>query len=115
MVDAKYGSRSRRRGSSSDAADLRGEEARRNTGHHDISGKAVEIWDARTDGVAGDFRTIPFYGIGDRGAAQHAKIERLVGVLPNVLAIDDQVFSEGLLKTGVELIAVARTQWRHAG
>ena len=36
------------------------------------------------------------------------KSNALVRVLPDVLAIDDQILSEGLLKPGVELIALAR-------
>src|SRR5271169_1526853 len=113
MVDAKYGRARGRGGSGADAGDLGSKEARRHAGHDRIRGKAVDVRNGGADGIAGDFRANPLDRIGDRGVAEDAEVERLVRVLPDVLAINDQVLSKSLLETRVELVAVARAQrWR---
>ena len=60
----------------------------------------------------GIFELDPLDGKSDRRVAQHAEVVGLVRVFPDVLAIQHEVFSEGLLETGVEFIAPARTQRR---
>src|SRR5271154_674230 len=92
------------------AADLWSEEASGDAGHNDQRGEAVEIRDIRTNGIARDFRIVPLDGEGDRRGAQDAEVVGVVRVLPDVLAVDDQIFSEGLLQAGVKLVAKARSK-----
>ena len=88
-----------------DAANLRIEEACRDAGHDDERRQPMVIRDVRADRIAGNFRIIPRDRKGDRSGAQNAEIVAVVRVLPDVLAIDNQVFPEGLLQAGMKLIA----------
>ena len=49
--------------------------------------------------------------------AEHAEVEGLVRVLPDVFSIHHQILAKSLLKAGMKFIAVAGTQrrGRHAG
>ena len=94
-------------GSGAHAADLRSEEARGHAGHHHDGREAVEVRHARADGIAGNLGVVPLDRERDRRCAQDAEVVGVVRVLPDVLAIHDQVFSECLLKPGVEFIAKA--------
>ena len=109
VVDAEYLAAARR---GADPADLRLEEARRHVGHDDERRQAVEVRHAAADGIAGNLGVVPLDGKGDRRVAQHAEIVRSVRVLPDVLAVHHEVPSEGLLETGVELVAPAGAQRR---
>jgi hypothetical protein len=53
---------------------------------------------------------MPVDGKGDRRVAQHAEVEGVVGVLPDVLSADDDPLAEGLLKASMELVAEAGVQ-----
>src|SRR5271169_3030133 len=92
------------------AADLWSEEASGDAGHHHQRGEPVVIRDIRTDGVARDFRIVPLDGESNRGGAEDAEVVGVVRVLPDVLAVYHQIFSEGLLQAGVKLIAKARSK-----
>ena len=74
----------------------------------------MDIRHADAAGVAGNLRVVPFHREGDRSIAQHAEVIAVVRVLPDVLAGENQIFSEGLLEAGVKFVAPARTQ-RSAG
>ena len=77
----------------------------------DITTNAVKPWKVRhagADRIAGNLRIVPLDRESDRRVAQHAEVVRPVGVLPDVLAVDHQVFSESLLQAGVEFIADSR-------
>src|ERR1039457_988284 len=50
---------------------------------------------------------MPVDGEGNRGVAQHAEIECVVRVLPDVLSAYDYLLADGLLKAGVKLVAEA--------
>src|SRR5271156_3918709 len=89
------------------AADLWSEEASGDAGHNDQRGESMVIRDIRTDGVARDFRIVPLDGESNRGGAEDAEVVGVVRVLPDVLAVYHQIFSEGLLQAGVKLIAIA--------
>src|SRR5271154_3388494 len=89
------------------ASDLRSEEPGGDARHNDQRGEPVEIRDIRTDGIARDFRIVPLDGESDWGSAQDAEVVGVVRVLPDVLAVYHQIFSEGLLQAGVKLIAKA--------
>ena len=73
------------------------------------AGKSVEIWNGNANGIAWNLRTGPLDRISDRSVAEHAEVVRLVRVLPDVLAVDHQIFSERLLQAGVEFIAMTGT------
>jgi hypothetical protein len=49
---------------------------------------------------------VPFDWESDRRSADNAEVKPIVGVLPDVLAVQDQELAESLLKTGVEFVAV---------
>ena len=114
VVDAKYGTTAGS-GRCSDAADLRRKETRGNARHDHVRRESVGVGDRGADGIAGNFRTVPLDRVRDRSVAEHAEVERLVRVLPDVLAVDDQVLPESLLQTNVELVAVTRAERRHIG
>ena len=67
----------------------------------------MEIGHLGVQGIAGNLGVMPVDGEGDGRVAQHAEVEGVVGVLPDVLAADDDVLAEGLLQAGVELVAEA--------
>ena len=60
--------------------------------------------------VAGNLGVMPVDGEGDGRVAQHAEVEGVVRVLPDVFAAEDHVFAEGLLQAGMKLVAEARAQ-----
>ena len=109
VVDAEHRDCSRR---GADSADLRPEKARGHAGHNHEGRKTVEVRQAGADRIAGNLGTLPFDGIRDRRIAQHAEVECLVRILPDVFGIDHQVPSKSLLETRVELIAVTGAQRR---
>jgi hypothetical protein len=57
----------------------------------------VPSGDFDVEGVAGDFGVVPVDGEEDWRVAQDGKVEGVSGVLPDVLAAEDQVLAEGLL------------------
>ncbi len=70
----------------------------------------MEFGHVNMQGEAGNLRVMPVDGEGDGRIAQHGKVEGIVGVLPDVLAADDDVASHGLLQAGVEFVAIAGRQ-----
>ena len=107
VVDAErtHGARDR-----AHAANLRSEEARGHAGHHHDGRESVEVRHARAYGIAGDLGVVPLDRERDRRCAQDAEIVGVVRVLPDVLAINDQIFSERLLNPGVEFVAKAGSE-----
>jgi hypothetical protein len=84
------------------------EEAGSHRRHHDEGGDVVEVGDFSPQVEAGYLRVVPVDGKEDRRVAEDAEVERVVGVLPDVVAGDDEVLAEGLLETNMELVAEAR-------
>src|SRR5271163_3521954 len=110
VVNAEGSEASRDDGNRSDAADLRSEETRGDAGHHHQRGEAVEIRDVSAKGVAGDFGIVPLDGESDGRRAEDAEVVAIVRVLPDVLAVNHQIFSEGLLQAGVKFVAKAGSE-----
>jgi hypothetical protein len=94
----------------SNSRDLRVVEAGRNTRHHDQSRQSMIFRDSCSKHPSGNLRIVPFNWKGDRRSADNPEVESVVGVLPNVLRINNQVFTESLLKTGVEFVAESWSQ-----
>ena len=78
-------------GVGADAGDLRAEEARRHAGHHHKRRQPVEVRHGGADGISGNFRARPLDRISDRRIAEHAEVEGLVRVLPDVFSIHHQI------------------------
>ena len=76
----------------------------------DMTTKADRLWivgHIRAQSEAGNLGVVPVDGERDGRVAEHAEVEGVVGVLPDVLAADDEVFAEGLLEAGMKLVAEA--------
>ena len=69
----------------------------------------MEIRDAHPARKARDLRSVPFDRESDGSRAQDAEVVAVVGVLPDVLAREDQISPEGLLESSMKLVAPART------
>ena len=67
----------------------------------------MEVGDISPQGEAGNLRIMPVDWERDGRIAEDTEIEGVVGVLPDIVAADDEVFAKGLLETGVELVAKA--------
>src|SRR5436305_3401315 len=65
---------------------------------------------AYTTGKAGDLGSLPGYREKYGRVSQDAEIVCVVGVLPDVLAGEDQIFPGRLLQSGVEFISPAGSQ-----
>ena len=79
----------------------------------DVTINAVNPWKfgiESADGISGNLRADPLDRISDRRVAEHAEVECLVGVLPDVFAIDHQILAKRLREAGMKFIAVAGAQ-----
>src|SRR5256885_1399512 len=103
MVDAKHGTALSY--CDSQPTDLRRKIPGGDAGHNYQCGEAMEVRDTRANGPSRNLGIVPNDGEGHRGIAEHAEVEAVVGVLPDVLPVDDQIFSKGLLQPGVELVS----------
>src|SRR5579871_3659524 len=92
------------------AADLRPEEPRTSMPKHSIGGYAVYLRNRCLHSEAIDLRFRPLNRKRQRRIEQNIEVEITIGVLPEVFAIDDQVFANALLKSGVVLAAACRPQ-----
>src|SRR6202142_1859552 len=110
VVDAKGREASRLDRNGADASDLRIEKTRRYAGHHDERRESTVVRNIGTDRVAGNFRIIPCDRKRDWRSAENAEVVGVVRVLPDVFAVHDEIFAEGLLQAGVKLVAVAGRQ-----
>ena len=95
---------------SAGSGDLGWKEAGGDRGHHDIGAEVVIIGNVDAESEAGNLRVVPVDGESDRGVAEHAEVEGVVRVLPDVVAAEDQVLAEGLLDARMEFIAKAWLQ-----
>src|ERR1019366_3687874 len=85
--------------------DLRQEESGRNAGHNGKRGKSVRNGHASAQGPSRNLGALPFNWKGNWSAADDTEVVTIVGVLPDVLAVDHEVLAECLLESGVEFIA----------
>src|SRR5258708_7461685 len=72
----------------------------------------MEIRDAHTTGKSGNLGSFPCDGEEDGSIAEDAEIVCIVGVLPDVLAGEDQIFPSRLLHPSVEFIAPSGSERR---
>src|SRR5664280_2224473 len=94
------------------ATGLRREEPGRHARHHDQCGHAVVIRHADPHIEAADFRVVPSDRKSDGRRSQDAEVVSVMGVLPDVVAADNEIFSECLLESGVEFVAIPRGVYR---
>ena len=59
-----------------------------------------------------NLRIFPSDGEEDRRVGERGEVIRVVRILPQVVGVHHRVLSKGLLKAGVELVALARTNRR---
>src|SRR5882724_4205495 len=104
-----------RAGSSSGAAELGLKESGCHAGEDRERRESMEIRYTHTAGESWDFGTVPCDWEKDGCVSEDAEVVGIMGVLPNVLAGEDQIFSGRLLQSDVEFIAPAGTQRGHAG
>ena len=79
----------------------------------DMTTNADRLWKFGTsarNAKPGNLRVVPVDRERDRRIAEHAEVEGVVGVLPDVVAADDEVLAEGLLQPGVKLVAESGLQ-----
>src|SRR6185369_15237322 len=69
--------------------------------------ESAQVGGADPAGDAVQFRLVPGNREGDGGVQQGAEIVAVVGVLPEVIGVQQQIAAEGLLQAGVELVASA--------
>src|SRR5580658_5403813 len=93
MIDAEY---AKPNGGGADSGDLRTEKARRHAGRHHKSGQSMEVGHREANGVSGNFGFRPLNRISDRRVCQHAEVKGIVSVLPDVLAVENQVLAKRL-------------------
>src|SRR5262249_13019626 len=103
VVDAKNGTVLP--GRQSKSANLRWKITRSNTRHYDESSKSMEIWHARANRVARNFGIVPDDRKCNGSIAQHAEVERIARVLPEIFAVNHKIFSKSLFETRVEFVA----------
>ena len=63
------------------------------------------VGDFRIKRIARNLGVMPVDGEEDGGVAQDAEVEGVVGVLPDVLAADHHILADGLLESGMKLVA----------
>ena len=84
---------------------LRRKEARCHRRHDHERADVVVVGDIRAQGEAGDLGVVPVDGKGDRRIAEHAEVEGIVGVFPDVVAAKHKILARCLLEAGMKLVA----------
>ena len=106
VVDAEHAA-GQRRSLGDQPAHFRREIARARVAEGPVGLEAVHVGGAQAAGDAIELGVVP----GDRkrqgGVQQRAEVVRAVGVLPEVIGVEQQIPADGLLQAGVELVAVA--------
>src|SRR5260370_22543462 len=74
--------------------------------------QAVIIGQVHARGRSIDLRTLPRDREEDGSVAERAEVIRVVCILPQIVGIHDQVFSKSLLKSRIELVALAGANGR---
>jgi len=67
----------------------------------------AKVGSADAAGNAIQFRVVPGNGERDGGVQQRVEVKSAVCELPEIIGVDHQVFADGLLEAGVELVAAA--------
>ncbi len=76
--------------------------------------EALEIRRAQPARDAVQFGVVPGNRERNRRIEQQVEIVSVVGILPEIVAVEEEVLSDPLLQSGIELIALAGLN-RHAG
>src|SRR5260370_55446 len=108
VVDPEYLSTSN---AGAQPADLRREIARTDVRKHRECRKPMKVGHTHAHGRSVNLGTFPSDGEKDRRVGERAEVIRVVGVLPQVVGVHHHAFSKRLLKAGVELVALAGTNW----
>src|SRR5664279_1706728 len=77
--------------------------------------EAVQVGSAQTARHAIQLGVVPGNRERQRGVEQRTEVVRAVGELPEVIGIEKQVPSDGLLQTRIELVALARFDGHRIG
>ena len=75
--------------------------------HHDEGGEAFDFGEVGAGCEAGNLGVVPLDREGDGGGAEDGEVVGVVGVLPDIVAADDEVLADGLLDSGVDFVAEA--------
>jgi len=70
----------------------------------------VVFRDLHIRSIAGDLRVMPIDGEGNGRVAEYAEVEGVVRVLPEIFAAYNNPLADGLLESGVKLVAIAGVQ-----
>src|ERR1700722_1470662 len=65
----------------------------------------MNTWHVSADGNTGNFGVVPVDRERDGRVAEDGEVEGVVGVLPDIVAAEYEMFGKGLLQTRVELVA----------
>src|ERR1700730_4232120 len=87
---------------------LRREESCSHGRHRDEGREVVIVRKISVDHKARNLRVVPIDGEEDGRVAEDGEVERAMRVLPDVVAADDKVLSEALLKAGMKLVPIPR-------
>ena len=90
---------------SSRSGNLRRIKARGHRRPDHIGAEVMVLGNLQIYRIAGYFRAMPVDGEGNGRVAQHAEVEGVVRVLPDVLAAENDSLAKSLLESGVKLIA----------
>ncbi len=110
VVDAEHSSV--REYGSAQPPDLWGEIACPDVSKNGECRQAMIIGHAHADGGSINLRALPCNREENRCVAERAEVISVVRVLPQVVGVHHDVFSKGLLKAGIELVALARANRR---
>jgi len=79
-----------------------------------VSLEAVEVGSGDAEGNTVDFRLLPFDGKGNRSVEECVEIEGVLGLFPEIVGFDLNIFLDGLFDSTAQLITMTRAQ-RRAG
>src|SRR4029077_12807331 len=108
VVDTKHAGSALTGRCNANSAHLRLKETCSYAGHYKQRGETVKFRNGGANGVARNFGVVPFHGEENRGVSEDAEVVAVVGVLPEVFGIHNEVFSEGLLEADVKFVAPGR-------
>src|SRR5689334_19550394 len=90
------------------------EETRFVVTHRRVPLEPADVGAAQTNRNAIDLRLRPCDRKSDRRVEKDAEVVRVIGELPEVLAVDLNIMAQALGQADVVLIAMSRFQWRLA-
>jgi hypothetical protein len=106
VIDAEH-SAGKRRALRDQASRFRRIVARASVPEGPVGLETVEIRGADAPGDAVELRIVPRDGERDRRVEQRAEVVGVMRVFPEIVGVNQQDFADGLLESGVELVAEA--------